>query len=84
MTNQTLQATFDFRQGQRFRATDPTSPLSTSELVIERMVRDELGMLHIVLLDLDAREISLYAEQFEAAVASGHLVPASEPVRAFA
>jgi hypothetical protein len=84
MTSPALQATYDFQHGQRFRATDPTAPLQTSELVIERLVRDELNMLHVVLLDLDGREISLFAEQFEAALASGYLAPETAPVRAFA
>ncbi len=84
MINTTIQATFAFEPGQRFRATDPASPLSTSELVIDRLVRDHLGMLHVVLLDLELREISLFAEQFEAAVASGYLAPIAEPIRALA
>jgi hypothetical protein len=79
-----LQSTFDAQPGQRFRATDTSSPLSTSEMMIDRLVRDELGMLHIVLLDLDGREISLFAEQFEAAIAAGYLVADSAPIRAYA
>jgi hypothetical protein len=81
---QPLQSTFDTHPGQRYRATDPTSPLSTSELVVDRLVRDALGLLHIVLHDLDGREISLFAEQFEAAIDAGYLVEADAPVRAFA
>lgn len=81
---QTLQPTVDVQPGQRYRGTDPTSPLSTSELVVDRLVRDELGMLHVVLLDLDGREISLFAEQFEAAVVAGYLVADDLPVRAWA
>jgi len=84
MATPTLQATVSIKPGMRYLASDPTAPISTSELVVDRMVRDDLGMLHIVLLDLDAREISLYAEQFEAALDSGYLVPASETERAFA
>jgi hypothetical protein len=47
-------------------------------------VRDEFGMLHIVLLDLQGREISLFAEQFEAAVDAGFLMEDEQPVRAYA
>jgi hypothetical protein len=81
---QTLHPIPEIRPGSRYRATDPTSPIATSELVIDRLVRDDLGMLHVVLLDLEGREISLFAEQFEAAVASGFLAPALEPARAYA
>jgi hypothetical protein len=84
MATTTLHPTTPMQPGQRYRATDPGSPLSTTELVIDRVVRDELGMLHVVLLDLEAREISLFAEQFEAAVASGWLAPEEAPARAFA
>lgn len=84
MTTPTLQATFDIQPGQRFLATDASTPLSTSELVVDRMVRDDLGMLHVVLLDLESREISLFAEQFEAAVASGYLVAEDQRIRVFA
>jgi len=84
MAVSSLTSFVDPHPGQRFRATDPTSPLATSELVVDRVVRDALGMLHIVLLDLDRREISLFLEQFEAAVMAGQLAPDREPVRAFA
>lgn len=84
MAVSTLHPVPDIRPGKRFRATDPTSPIATTELVVDRLVRDDLGMLHIVLIDLDGREISLFAEQFEAAVAAGFLNAALEPVRAYA
>lgn len=80
----TLHPVPEIHPGMRYRATDPTSPLATSELVVDRLVRDDLGMLHVVLVDLDGREISLFAEQFEAAVAAGFLKAALEPVRAYA
>lgn len=84
MALQTLHPIFDVRPGQRYRATDPTSPLSATELVVDRLVRDDLGMRHVVLLDLDGREISLFTEQFEAAVAAGFLTAEVAPVRAYA
>ena len=84
MAVQTLHTMFDIQPGQRFRATDPTSPLSTSELVVDRLVRDDLGMRHVVLLDLGGREISLFAEQFEAAVSAGFLAADAAPIRAYA
>jgi hypothetical protein len=79
-----LHSTIDVQPGQRYRATDPGTPLATSELVIDRLVRDALGMLHVVLLDLDGREISLFADQFEAAVVTGYLVADDAPVRVYA
>ena len=84
MTTPTLQATVAIVPGQRYLGTDPSAPITTSELVVDRTVRDELGMLHVVLLDLESREISLFAEQFEAAIATGYLVAADETERAFA
>lgn len=84
MAVQTLHAIPTIQPGTRYRAADPTSPIATSELVVDRLVRDELGMLHIVLADLDGREISLFAEQFEAAVAAGFLAPMLDPVRSYA
>ncbi len=70
--------------GARFRSFDPGLHLAASELVVDRTVRDDLGMLHVVLMDLAGREISLFAEQFEAAVASGMLIPLEQPTHAFA
>lgn len=84
MAIQTLHPIPTIQPGTHYRATDPTSPIATSELVVDRLVRDDLGMLHIVLMDLDGREISLFAEQFEAAVATGFLAPALEPARSYA
>lgn len=84
MYTPTIHATIDVQPGQRYRSADPSAPLATSELVVDRLVRDDLGMLHVVLLDLDGREISLYAEQFEASIASGYLAREEQPARAFA
>jgi hypothetical protein len=84
MTLATLNPTVDFDLGTRFRSFDPGLHLAASELVIDRTVRDNLGMLHVVLMDLAGREISLFAEQFEAAVISGMLIPLEEPTPAFA
>jgi hypothetical protein len=81
---QTLHSIPETRIGQRYRATDPSSPIATSELIVDRLVRDDVGLLHIVLVDLGGREISLFAEQFEAAVAAGFLVADHEPARASA
>ncbi len=84
MTVPSLRSIFDIQPGQLYRATDPRSPLSTSEMVVDRLVRDDLGMLHVVLLDLDGREVSLFAEQFEAAVASGYLSMLDGALHAYA
>lgn len=75
MTIQTLLSDTTIQPGRRFRATYPASILADSELVVDRLVRDDLNMLHVVLLDLEGRETSLFAEQFEAAVAGGQLTP---------
>lgn len=84
MAVQTLHPTLDTRPGTRYRAIDLTAPIATSELVVDRLVRDDAGMLHIVLLDLDGREVSLFAEQLEAAVAAGFLAPDVEPISIWA
>ena len=84
MTIQTLQSTVMIEPGTRYRATEFGSPLATSELVVDRLIRDEMGMLHVVLRDLESREISLFAEQFEAAVASGFLATIDVEARAYA
>lgn len=70
----TLQTDCTIQPGQRFAVTDIHTPLATSELVVDRVVRDGLGMLHVVLRDLDGREISTFAEQVEAAINAGLLV----------
>lgn len=80
----TLKATTSVHSGTRYRATDPATPLSTTELVVDRTVRDGFGMLHVVLLDLQNREISLFAEQFEAALDAGFLVEDAQPAMAYA
>ncbi len=84
MAVHTLHSIPEIRIGQRYRACDPSAPIATSEMVVDRLVRDDVGMLHVVLRDLDSREVSLFAEQFEAAIAAGFLVANHEPVRAYA
>lgn len=68
--------------GQRFRSLDLFAAWDDSELIVSRLVRDTLGLQHVVLRDQDGREISAYAEQVEAAIAEGHLalVEASDAV----
>lgn len=61
--------------GQRFQSSDILVDRDTAELVVSRLVRDPLGLLHVVLRTPDGREISAYAEQVEAAIAEGHLAP---------
>lgn len=68
------QTQYTIQPGQRYLAMDPTTPLASRELVVERLLRDALGLLHIVMLDLDGREISAFAEQVEAAIDAGLLV----------
>ena len=55
--------------GQRFESD------VANELIVARLTRDDLGMLHVVLRTGDGREISAFAEQVEAAIAGGHLLP---------
>lgn len=68
--------------GQRFRSLDLFAARDDSELIVSRLVRDTLGLQHVVLRDQDGREISAYTEQVEAAIAEGHLalIPTSEAV----
>lgn len=61
--------------GQRFRADDIFSTGGSDELTVCRLVRDDLGLLHVVLRDDDGREISTYAEQIELAIELGALTP---------
>ncbi|MDQ4044955.1 MAG: hypothetical protein M3173_05850 [Chloroflexota bacterium] len=84
MTIPPLHMTASIQPGTRYHAVDLRAPLPGTELVVDRTVRDDLGMLHVVLTDLSCREISLFAEQFEAAIASGMLAPVTDPSRAFA
>lgn len=59
--------------GQRFRSSDRFAARDVTELIVSRIVRDTLGLQHVVLRDQDGREISAYTEQVEAAIAEGHL-----------
>ena len=61
--------------GQRFQSSDILPDHNGAELIVSRLVRDPLGLLHVVLRAADGREISAYAEQVEAAIAEGHLAP---------
>ncbi len=61
--------------GQRFQSSDIFAGRNDAELVVSRLVRDPLGLLHVVLRAPDGREISAYAQQVEAAIAEGHLAP---------
>ncbi|HWV24586.1 MAG TPA: hypothetical protein VNZ58_10390 [Thermomicrobiales bacterium] len=61
--------------GQRFHAADIFSAGGSQELTVHRLVRDEIGLLHVVLRDDDGREISTFAEQIELTIELGALVP---------
>ncbi|HEV2127526.1 MAG TPA: hypothetical protein VGR22_02785 [Thermomicrobiales bacterium] len=84
MTIAPLHATVPTQPGTRYRVVDPRTPLPSTELAVERTVRDDLGMLHVVLTDLGGREISLFVEQFEAAIVSGMLAPIPKTSPTFA
>lgn len=80
----TIQTNLIVQTGQRYLAMDPFTPLSARELVVDRLVRDDLGLLHVVMLDLEGREISMFAEQVDAAIEAGMLVAAEETMKALA
>lgn len=61
--------------GQRFQADDLFSSGGSSDVVVHRLLRDKLGLLHVVLRDEDGREISAYVEQIELAIELGNLRP---------
>jgi hypothetical protein len=60
--------------GQQFHSTGQPDALPES-LVVARLVRDRLGLLHVTMRTDSGREISAFAEQVELAVSEGHLVP---------
>lgn len=81
MAVQTIVPQTAISAGQRFSTSHPGPRLVDSELVVDRWVRDDLGMLHVILLDLEGREISLFAEQFEVAIDGGQLTPVDTQAR---
>lgn len=80
----TIQTNSIVQSGQRYLAMDPFTPLAARELIVDRLVHDYLGLLHVVMIDLEGREISIFAEQVEAAIDAGMLVAAEEAVPASA
>ncbi len=80
----TIQTNPIVQSGQRYLAIDQFTPLAARELVVDRLVRDDLGLLHVVMIDLAGREISTFAEQVEAAIDAGLLVAAEETMQASA
>lgn len=83
MTRRTPASTF-LAVGQRFRADDLFSTAGSQELTVHRLVRDELGLLHVVLRDDDGREISTFVEQIELAIGLGALTPADTGISGLA
>jgi hypothetical protein len=61
--------------GQKFIADDIFSTTGSRDVTVARLVRDDLGMLHVVLRDEDNREISAFVEQIELAIELGNLQP---------
>ena len=57
--------------GQRFVADDIFSTTGSRDVTVARLVRDDLGMLHVVLRDEDNREISAYVASGEPADKAG-------------
>jgi len=76
----TFRKSFDYKTylapGQQFESLEGAGVTSGRSLTIARLVTDQLGLLHVTLRDERGREISAFAEQVEAAIAEGHLVPA--------
>lgn len=64
--------------GQRFHANDIFTSGGSQDLTVHRLVRDDIGMLHVVLRDDDGREISTFVEQIELAISLGALTPVDE------
>lgn len=62
--------------GQQFESLEDVGIAMGRHLTVARLVKDRLGLLHVTLRDERGREISAFAEQIEAAIAEGHLVPA--------
>jgi len=60
--------------GQQFSATE-YAELGNEPLIVARLVRDRLGMMHVTMRTSSGREISAFVEQIEIAVSEGHLVP---------
>lgn len=77
-----LNRTPDFKTyltpGQQLASSEWAGGKASESLVVTRVVKDRLGLLHVTLRDDRGREISAFAEQVEAAIAEGHLVPAGE------
>lgn len=75
----TLRVSLDFQTylapGQRFESLEDVGVMSGRSLTVSRLVKDQLGLLHVTLRDERGREISAFAEQVEAAIAEGHLFP---------
>lgn len=61
--------------GQKFIADDLFSSRGSRVLTVARLVRDRMGLAHVVLRDEDGREISAYVEQVELAIELGNLQP---------
>lgn len=66
--------------GQRFIASDLITNRGTGELTVSRLVHDRFGFLHVTLRADDGRDISVFAEQVEVAIAEGHLSPIGSPL----
>ena len=70
--------------GQRFIADDIFASDGSHDVTVDRLVRDDLGMLHVVLRDQDHREISAFVEQIELAIELGNLQPVVQAVAGLA
>lgn len=67
-------------QGQQFETSEEVGVSGSGSLTVACLVTDQLGLLHVTLRDERGREVSAFAEQVEAAIAEGHLIPARAAV----
>lgn len=64
--------------GQKFLSNDHIASCGSREVIVSRLVRDEFGMLHVVLRNRDNTEVSAFVEQIELAIELGMLQPIEE------
>ena len=64
--------------GQKFLSDDHIASCGSREVIVSRVVRDEFGMLHVVLRNRDNVEVSAFVEQIELAIELGMLQPVED------
>lgn len=64
--------------GQKFISDDHIASCGSREVIVSRLVRDDYGMLHVVLRNRDNDEVSAFVEQIELAIELGMLQPVED------